>query len=190
MNTLGNIISESRKKQGLSQEALAEAATVNLRTIQRIENNYNTPRGKTLELLCDALNLPIDELRLDSTESKNLWINKFIDIFFLTLLNVILGFLISFLTVFRGANINSYVAAYLLCVLIPFFITYKTQHLSGLQRAIRFGSFTIPLSLLHLATEGPSGILSANLIPCLMLFLSVLYYGEHLLNSNEKQNNS
>ena len=46
MNLVGVKIKELRKKKGFSQEELAETAKVNLRTIQRIENNENEPRGK------------------------------------------------------------------------------------------------------------------------------------------------
>ena len=55
MNKIGEKIKEARKKKGLSQEDLAESAKVNLRTIQRIENNENEPRGKTLNLICPLM---------------------------------------------------------------------------------------------------------------------------------------
>ncbi|XMO86535.1 helix-turn-helix domain-containing protein [Algibacter sp. AS12] len=62
MNQLGNKIKEVRKKKGLSQEELAESAKVNLRTIQRIENNENEPRGKTLHLICEVLDLNTEDV--------------------------------------------------------------------------------------------------------------------------------
>lgn len=62
MNELGNKIRELRKKKGLSQEELAELAGINLRTIQRIENNESEPRGNTLHLICKALNINAEEL--------------------------------------------------------------------------------------------------------------------------------
>ncbi|NQY30564.1 MAG: helix-turn-helix domain-containing protein [Flavobacteriaceae bacterium] len=62
MKEVGNKIREIRKRKGVSQEELAEAAKVNLRTIQRIENNANEPSGKTLNLLCDALSISIDDI--------------------------------------------------------------------------------------------------------------------------------
>ena len=46
MEEIGEKIREVRKKKGLSQEALAELAEVNLRTIQRIENNESKPHAK------------------------------------------------------------------------------------------------------------------------------------------------
>jgi len=62
MKEVGSKIREIRKCKGLSQEELAEAAKVNLRTIQRIEANANEPSGKTLNLLCNALDISIDDI--------------------------------------------------------------------------------------------------------------------------------
>lgn len=62
MSILGQQISESRKAKGLTQEELAELAKVNLRTIQRIENSESEPRGKTLILICDALEINVEDL--------------------------------------------------------------------------------------------------------------------------------
>ena len=62
MKTLGEKIAEIRKQKGLSQERLAESARVNLRTVQRIENNETEPRGTTLNLLCSALSVNVEHL--------------------------------------------------------------------------------------------------------------------------------
>lgn len=62
MNTLGNKIKELRKKKGMSQESLAEAANVNLRTIQRIEKGESEPRGKTLNLICEVLEVNVEDI--------------------------------------------------------------------------------------------------------------------------------
>jgi len=62
MKEIGRKIRIIRKRKGLSQEELAELAKINLRTIQRIENNANEPSGKTLSLLCEALEINIEEL--------------------------------------------------------------------------------------------------------------------------------
>lgn len=62
MTGIGKKIKEVRKKKGLSQEELAESAQINLRTIQRIENNESEPRGKTLNLICNALNISAEEI--------------------------------------------------------------------------------------------------------------------------------
>ncbi|MGQ7947188.1 DUF4870 domain-containing protein [Flavobacterium sp. WC2509] len=62
MNEIGKKIREVRKKKGLSQEELAESAKVNLRTIQRIENDESEPRGKTLNLICEVLGINAEDI--------------------------------------------------------------------------------------------------------------------------------
>ena len=62
MNEVGRKVKEIRKQKGLSQEELAEFAQVNLRTIQRIENNESEPRGKTLNLICGVLGLNAEDI--------------------------------------------------------------------------------------------------------------------------------
>ena len=62
MNEIGKRIRDIRKKKGLSQEELAESVKVNLRTIQRIENNESEPRGKTLNLICDVLQINPEDI--------------------------------------------------------------------------------------------------------------------------------
>ena len=62
MNEIGKKNREIRKQKGLSQEELAESAKVNLRTIQRIENNESEPRGKTLNLICDVLDINAEDI--------------------------------------------------------------------------------------------------------------------------------
>lgn len=62
MNEIGKKIREIRKQKGLSQEELAESAKVNLRTIQRIEKNESEPRGKTLNLICEVLDINAEDI--------------------------------------------------------------------------------------------------------------------------------
>jgi uncharacterized Tic20 family protein len=62
MHSVGTKIKEIRIKKGFSQEELATLSQVSLRTIQRIENNENEPRGKTMQLICEALEINIEEL--------------------------------------------------------------------------------------------------------------------------------
>lgn len=51
-----------RRAKGLSQESLAESARINLRTLQRIEAGDTIPRGETLRLLAQALDVPVESL--------------------------------------------------------------------------------------------------------------------------------
>lgn len=62
MNEIGKKIKEARKMKSLSQEELADLAKINLRTIQRIETNQNEPRGKTLQLICEALEINAEDI--------------------------------------------------------------------------------------------------------------------------------
>jgi len=57
METIGEKILEIRKQKGLTQEELADRAKINLRTVQRIEKNETEPRGNTLKMLCNVLEL-------------------------------------------------------------------------------------------------------------------------------------
>ncbi|NBC59059.1 MAG: DUF4870 domain-containing protein [Bacteroidetes bacterium] len=62
MKNIGEKIKSIRKHKGLSQEELADRAKVNLRTIQRIENAESEPRGKTLQLICNVLDVNIEDI--------------------------------------------------------------------------------------------------------------------------------
>lgn len=59
---LSERVKELRSRKGMSQELLAEASGLSLRTIQRIENNETVPRGDTLKRLSIALNTSPDEI--------------------------------------------------------------------------------------------------------------------------------
>lgn len=52
---LAQRLKELRNRKGLSQEDLAEASSLSLRTIQRIENSETEPRGDSLRKLSEAL---------------------------------------------------------------------------------------------------------------------------------------
>ena len=87
MPEIGKRIREIRLKKGLSQEELAESSKVNLRTIQRIENNETKPREKTLHLIFNAL-----EIEIIQVEKKD--INKYlIWTLFLTTLIIVCSFM-------------------------------------------------------------------------------------------------
>lgn len=60
--TLAKKIVARRHLLGLSQENLAEAASLSLRTVQRIEKSETLPRGFTLQALAAALQLPVEDL--------------------------------------------------------------------------------------------------------------------------------
>ncbi|WP_298236849.1 DUF4870 domain-containing protein [uncultured Algibacter sp.] len=60
--TLALQVKSLRKKNGFSQEELAETSGLSLRTIQRIENGETESRGDTLKRLATTLNVTPDEL--------------------------------------------------------------------------------------------------------------------------------
>ena len=62
METIGEKLTEVRKRKGLSQEALSDLAKINLRTLQRIEAGESEPRGHTLKSLCDVLEINIEDI--------------------------------------------------------------------------------------------------------------------------------
>jgi transcriptional regulator with XRE-family HTH domain len=62
MSTTGEKINQARRNRGLTQEELSEKAKINLRTLQRIESGETEPRTNTLRLLCDVLQVNIEEV--------------------------------------------------------------------------------------------------------------------------------
>ncbi len=61
MELYQRIVAE-RKRKGLTQEQLAEAANVTVRTIQRIESGESMPRAYTLKTIATALNIEFELL--------------------------------------------------------------------------------------------------------------------------------
>ncbi|WP_439482718.1 helix-turn-helix domain-containing protein [Cyclobacterium plantarum] len=119
MSIIGKKISETRKSKGLTQEELAELSKVNLRTIQRIENNESEPRGKTLILICEVLDINIEDL-INSKKIIEDNINS----------NLVHGFrLASKGKRFLANLVESFI--YFITILIPYTI-YKTPSLKEL----------------------------------------------------------
>ena len=67
---LAEKIGSLRKSKGFSQEELAEYASINLRTLQRIESGKTEPRGQTLRLIAKALETPVEDF-LDFTKEED-----------------------------------------------------------------------------------------------------------------------
>ena len=59
---LGRRIARTRKKHGLTQEELAEAADIGRVTISRLENGEQSPRYQTLKKLAEALGVDTAQL--------------------------------------------------------------------------------------------------------------------------------
>lgn len=184
MNGIAKKISEIRKIKGLTQEELAEQAKINLRTIQRIENSESEPRGKTLNLICEVLEIDSEDLMLTKStfREKNIG-TKIINGLFLIILNMVLMAIIGFLTLDSNANMNSIFGGYLLSVFLPFFIVIMTKKMSGMERMLKFGFGYIAYFVLVMAIYGfPTGF-GTGLFPCLLISLSILYFGNVLIKN-------
>ena len=66
--TVGQKLSTLRKKEGISQELLAEQTRISLRTIQRIENDESVPRFFTLKMLAEHFGIEPSALSSDNPE--------------------------------------------------------------------------------------------------------------------------
>ncbi len=186
MNLIGKKIIETRKLKGITQEELAEMSNINLRTIQRIENNESEPRSKTLSLICEVLQIDLQDVLISDTIDEKIGIgDKVVHWLFLIILNLVLVFIISFLTMDSFANFNSRFASFLLSVFIPFFIVFLTKKMSGMKRMLKFG-FGMIASFIHvMILHGfPTGWIS-GLFASFLIFLTVLYFGNNLVRNWE-----
>lgn len=67
---IGKKIIQYRKLKGLSQEALAEEAGLNVRSIQRIEAGEVSPRLYTLRAIAGPLGVNVEDLLPESTQHE------------------------------------------------------------------------------------------------------------------------
>lgn len=181
MNIISKKISDARKFQGLTQEELADRSQINLRTIQRIENNESEPRGKTLHLICDVLQIDIKELLVDDNSQNRKNIGKRIaNGLFLVALNFVLMGVVGYLTLDSAANINSRFGGFLLSFFLPFFIVMLTSKMDGLERMLKFGFGYIAYFILMMIMHDFFVGLQTGLFPCILISLTVLYFGSDL----------
>jgi len=181
MDSLGVKILEARKSRGLTQEDLAELSKMNLRTIQRIENDESLPRGKTLSAICQALEIKADVFANELQQEKSKTIEyKILNAFSLLAVNVILMLIIGYLTLDSEANFNSRVGAFLLSFFILAFIIYRTPDLTGIKRLLKFGSGLISYLIIAIIFVGFTDGIKTGLIPCLLIASLILYLGVSL----------
>ncbi|SDY05540.1 Helix-turn-helix [Lutibacter oricola] len=183
MNTIGKTINKTRKIKGFSQEKLAELSSVNLRTIQRIESNENVPRGKTLSLICNVLEIDIETLMKIKIPEKPMT-EKIVNWFFLVILNFLLMTIFGFLLLDSNANWNSRLGGFLLSFFIPMTIVYFTRKMSGFERMFKFGFGFMIYIILSIFMIGIQNAIIL-LIPFLLIALAILYYGNRILNIND-----
>lgn len=181
MSSIGKKIIDLRKIKGLSQEDLADLAKVNIRTIQRIENNENIPRGNTLALISEGLGLKPDELLQLNNKTQKKSITEIIaNIIFLLVFNIVLLSLTGYFTLDVNANLNSRVAAYLLSVFIPFFIVLKTDKMKPTERTMKFGIGYMYYLISSMIIIGIPTSFVTGLLPNLLISLAVLFYGNDI----------
>jgi len=183
MNSIGETISLTRKIKGLSQEKLADLSNVNLRTIQRIESNENEPRGKTLSLICEVLEINIEDLFESNVQTKPLG-EKITNWVFLIFLNLLLMTIFGFLLLDSNANWNSRLGGFLLSFFIPLTIVFFTKKMSGFERMIKFGFGFIIYIILAIIKIGIQKAIIL-LIPFLLIALAILYYGNRIIKLKE-----
>lgn len=182
MGLIAKKISEIRKAKGLTQEDLADKAKINLRTIQRIENSESEPRGKTLHLICEVLQIDTKELiSSDNSIQEKSIVTKLVNGFFLLALNLVLMGIIGYQTLDSNANINSVFGGCLLSFFIPFFIVTLTKKMSGIERMLKFGFGYITYFVLVMVKHGFSTGFITGLFPCILISLSVLYFGNEII---------
>lgn len=186
MNSIGNLISTSRKNKNLTQEDLADLAKVNLRTIQRVENNKNLPRGNTLKLICSALEIDIPENGLQTSQSSK-YFEIVINYFFLIVINMTLMGIIGFMTLDSWANINTRFAGLLLSFFIPIFIVLKTKNMTRTERILKFGSGFLIYIISSIIIVGFPKAFVTGLLVCLSICLLTLYYGDLLVKENNEK---
>jgi transcriptional regulator with XRE-family HTH domain len=182
MSSIADLITNSRKSKNLTQEQLAELSKVNLRTIQRIENNENTPRGYTLKLICDILEIEIPNSESEILEQKPNQIEISINYFFLIIINLTLMGIIGWMTLDSESNINSKFAGFLLSFFIPIFIVFITKNMSNAERFLKFGFGFLIYIISSILIVGFPKAFGCGLLPCLSICLLTLFYGDKILN--------
>lgn len=107
--------------------------------------------------------------------------NTLINAFFLISFNLILMGITGYLTIDVAANLNSRIGAFLLSFFIPIFIVYQTQNMNGIKRMLKFGFGYITYMILAIIIVGFIPLFVTGLIPCLVISLAILYYGQVIL---------
>ncbi|GAB5527700.1 MAG: hypothetical protein Roseis2KO_55720 [Roseivirga sp.] len=90
--SIGKNILKHRKAAGLSQADLAEKTRLSLRTIQRIENEKNQPRGYTIKVIAEALGVETNLLSAEPSIDKRIVLKRLESINLSVLLFVIIPF--------------------------------------------------------------------------------------------------
>ena len=93
--------------------------------------------------------------------------------------------IIGFLTLDSNATINSLFGGILLSFFLPIFIVFFTKNMNGMERMLKFGFGYFAYFILVMVKQGfPTGFVT-GLFPCLLISLSVLYFGSELTKKTE-----
>ncbi|MCE7993001.1 MAG: helix-turn-helix domain-containing protein [Roseivirga sp.] len=90
--SIGKNVLKYRKESGLSQVELAEQTMLSLRTIQRIENDKNRPRGYTIKVIAEVLKVETTELTEEQAVNPRMLAKRIESINLSVLLFVIVPF--------------------------------------------------------------------------------------------------
>ena len=121
----------------------------------------------------------------ENSQKKNNIGTKIINGFFLIVLNLILIGVVGFLTLDSNANVNSLFGGVLLSFFIPFFIVFFTKKMNGMERMLKFGfGYFYYIGLIWINHGFPTGF-KTGLFPCILISLSVLFFGSELIKSRE-----
>lgn len=72
--TIGDILNEERKRQGMTIEGLANKSRIVEPTVKNIlSNRTKLPRRDTLEALADALSIPIEQLLNNKSNEEDIY---------------------------------------------------------------------------------------------------------------------
>ncbi|MCR1024479.1 helix-turn-helix transcriptional regulator [Cellulophaga baltica] len=186
MDSIADNIVKLRKQKGWSQEELAEQAKISLRTLQRIESKTHKPRGKIVSLIGIALECDFHEIASQQQKKAQSFSVKFINYFFLIIANLILVAIAGFTTIDADANLNSKIAGVLLSIFIPLCIVQLTLKMPPTERLLKFGLgyfiyFVSVFSIAGFVTGFTSG-----LFVCLLISLTLLYFGQQVLNKKTR----
>ena len=116
-------------------------------------------------------------------QSKNLTSpEKIVNFTFLAILNITIISILGYMTLDSNANLNSRVGGILLSIFISIYIVNQTKSMKGMERMIKFGFGSIAYLITSIIIVGFVISFTTWLIPCLVISLGVLFYGEKLIS--------
>ena len=143
---IGKRIQELRKKNGLSQEDLAEKVDVARQTISKWELGETSPDLKQSKLLCEIFDISLDEL----TDNKNKTYKKNSNILNV-ILKVFVNIIFYMLFVIYVAWVIALIAFSIACIVLSFCLILNTNY-SNLIPYIPYGcGVIISITLLSLS---------------------------------------